>query len=500
MGAAYSAPVELDNQSSSVCISFRNPNKIRILNGTQEVIAMLEGIVSIYRIDSGMIEFKLYGSSPFAAKSSKEDSTYGKKIAITILEDMYKMGYDLIVSTDLSRTEDRSSWFFQKAVLNRDPQKIFCISPGESDKIALYNGSDDIAMMIEQVLISSCHGRVIHEQFKFFFDEVLLHEFNLMSNIWGSSGEQSIALKEVLLSIIIELGKKHWKLYCTTTLKNNGSTFFFIFDEAYSVESDELMLISLNRHNRVRFINCPSSLNEMIKEYFNNSHQLQDCVNYCGSFELKLYGSPWNCKGYEALIAKYIFTSFMSFMHNKGWKLISSFYCSKKVTRKSVFLMNQTNVQNFLYGCISMSGRNKLHLIDLPPALSDKLKDDILQNYVPGISHGFDRIDTDFRCLEFKLEYDPWCMENSNDTSGLHARKLLMTLIGTAISCNWSVCASIDISSQCCNTEDDSYPENVQSLLLRTNDCAPSYFDCIGDPPPYPEEDPPPKYEDLFDT
>ena len=66
------------------------------------------------REDYGAITFRLPGH-PFRARGGKKNATLGKLIIVRLFEEMYKLGYDFITSSKLSRTPtDHSTLLFKK--------------------------------------------------------------------------------------------------------------------------------------------------------------------------------------------------------------------------------------------------------------------------------------------------------------------------------------------------------------------------------------------------
>lgn len=57
----------------------------------------------------GCLEYRLPGS-PFVVNSGRESATLGKVFGIRIMEELNALGYDLVVSSDLSRAYDQSTW------------------------------------------------------------------------------------------------------------------------------------------------------------------------------------------------------------------------------------------------------------------------------------------------------------------------------------------------------------------------------------------------------
>ena len=63
-----------------------------------------EGQTGIYKY--GTLEFKLPGA-PFLPKQPVESATTGKKFVCQLLDKMYSLGYDFVVSSDLTRQTDQ---------------------------------------------------------------------------------------------------------------------------------------------------------------------------------------------------------------------------------------------------------------------------------------------------------------------------------------------------------------------------------------------------------
>ena len=63
-----------------------------------------EGQTGIHKY--GTLEFKLPGA-PFLPKQPVESATTGKKFVCQLLDKMYSLGYDFVVSSDLTRQTDQ---------------------------------------------------------------------------------------------------------------------------------------------------------------------------------------------------------------------------------------------------------------------------------------------------------------------------------------------------------------------------------------------------------
>ena len=118
MGGTYSEPVpNMKDSSGYVCVILCSYDKARLLHAPQEVKEVISRIIKdIYQDNTvsggehkhGLLQFQLPGS-PFTLNAGKESSTIVKIFAIRVLEEMNKLGYDIMASSDLSRAYDQST-------------------------------------------------------------------------------------------------------------------------------------------------------------------------------------------------------------------------------------------------------------------------------------------------------------------------------------------------------------------------------------------------------
>ncbi len=65
----------------------------------------------------GATQYYLPGR-PFMVQGAKSDATIGKVFVTQLLEGMYSLGYDFIVSSDLARTYDQV-WIFPVSLVSK---------------------------------------------------------------------------------------------------------------------------------------------------------------------------------------------------------------------------------------------------------------------------------------------------------------------------------------------------------------------------------------------
>ena len=137
-------PLVSDPSLGYVGVALRTPNRIRLIHAPREVVSMTERVIGEINRKSGEYELidkkhkygaidMSLGSSCFALESGKVAATSGKLFTILMFEEMYKLGYDPVVSSDLSRSYDQATWIFAKRQTERPPLRVACLAPGKVD-------------------------------------------------------------------------------------------------------------------------------------------------------------------------------------------------------------------------------------------------------------------------------------------------------------------------------------------------------------------------------
>merc|ERR1712168_827258 len=127
---------------------------------------------------------------------------------------------------------------------------------------------------------------------------------------------------------------------------------------------------------------------------------------------------------------------------------------------------------------------------------------------MPGIDSAEQRFDTEYTCYEMRLKHGPW-VSGDYDTATLHARRMPLQFMSTMSSLNWQVCASVDVSAKYYKGKRSSYPIDVNSwILCSDNSCSigqeelpPSYYPHFVGVQYFSENrytSPPPSYDDVM--
>ena len=190
--------------------------------------------------DYGTVTFQLPGQ-PFRPNSGKKNATIGKLFMVRIFEEMYKLGYDFISSSDLAREQDTSTLFFRKVCENkaRGACKVLCISPGSdlnfgigsNDKIIMLRCPEEVEEAIEEAVKASFVYQVQKEDKVEVIGETLT-ELKLTGEPWCEDTEDSgVPSRQLLLLNIfhqIYARTKDWKFFAVTNIKGLNDALFFI--------------------------------------------------------------------------------------------------------------------------------------------------------------------------------------------------------------------------------------------------------------------------------
>ena len=132
-----------------MCIAVRETDKLRIVLGTDREISIIRQIIEeswpkgiqqeTFKMN-GVHEFKLKGN-PFCAATSSSDAIISRKMAGNVLHRLYRDGWKLQMSSDLTQTTDLTTWIFKQDTTSICPSLPFLIVGLSSyDSLMVLNG------------------------------------------------------------------------------------------------------------------------------------------------------------------------------------------------------------------------------------------------------------------------------------------------------------------------------------------------------------------------
>ena len=118
---SFSEPVPPATTLGMFCIILCPWDKLGLLHAPNDVISVvrnvvnqINGKVTPVKTKMGAVQFTMVGRL-FDTNNGKQLATKGKLLCIRLLEELYKIGYELDLSSDLARSElQASTLFFRK--------------------------------------------------------------------------------------------------------------------------------------------------------------------------------------------------------------------------------------------------------------------------------------------------------------------------------------------------------------------------------------------------
>ncbi len=470
MGSDFSQPVPVTS-GQYVCMVIRAPCYFRVVGAPQEVI---DAVIRVAKDTGGQgvggksklgcYQLKLPGR-PFMLMAGKDTSTLGKLFAARVLEEMHLLGYDFVCSSDLSRLNDHSSWFFAKSQreAERSRLRVVCVAPGSTDKIILVKG-DEVIKGIVREAIEESWTKGIQSQSDLDNKHGLIHEFKMRGRPFFQTGEQSAMCRRMLLTIIGQMGARRWRLLAATSLKGGTDTLFFIEDSNYHVTPRELAMISLNRNDRLRLINFDESAKAVVRAAITKRYQEKNPQerDYHEAYEFTLKGWPFHCSGEDAVASRRLVCQVLQDLSAAGWYCMNTIDVSRRLTDKSVFLFRRSQpLPEAKFACVALTSRNHLRVIDFPPPVRDALVEALARGYMPGVSRKEAKEEL---CHKVGLSGPAWVRQTGYS---LHARVGLMSILDEAAKHGWYLKASADVSAKYVHQENGpDYPLDVHSWFF----------------------------------
>ena len=169
-------------------LTFRLYDKIKLIDCDQQSLALIQQVVSAnwpckyvrlmnekrfvsagiqsQFFDHGAFEIKFRGN-PFSTASGKSEALASKRMCCALLTTLHSYGWELCVSSDLSRTTDLTTWFFQRnpALIGKQlPANggIVCLSLSSHDKLQLVNAPSFLHNELLQCTGSLLQNHEVH--------------------------------------------------------------------------------------------------------------------------------------------------------------------------------------------------------------------------------------------------------------------------------------------------------------------------------------------------
>ena len=246
-----------------------------------------------------------------------------------------------------------------------------------------------------------------------------------------------------------------------TNLNTKGTTDSLLFQHRDGLQGspEDMLMISLNREDRLRLVSCPSyvttAVEEVVRQHWEQG--LQGSWEREACWELKLAGTPWWAEGEDTVKARYLVAHIIARLKTLGWEVAATVDVSRKENYKTVFLFRQAPPQTQPFSVLSFHESDKLRLMsscDEKFVLADSL-DRILNS--AGLSKSSKPY---WKAKQWKLKGSPFSGDSRSE-----ADEMILTLTRILKQFHqqgWRLVASADVSAK----NDDDGPLNRRSWFF----------------------------------
>ena len=438
----------------------RSPNRLRLVNAHPEVVGAVEAALTRHLLDFRLYwssratcAFKLHGE-PFQHLGSSEEKTIRVKRAIAAaIVTLQGSSWELVVSTDIGKVGTNSCLFFRKVIILDQQKKalferdgdIFIFSPSGQHSLLLI----DVPANIESELVERITEVVSVEDYSLLdsgtSNLLLTSKMKLSGCSWTATGEQAVAVRKMVLAVI-RVARGH-KYELVTNLNTKGTTDSLLFQHKSSLLNtpEDMFIMSLNRNDRLRIIGAPNYIEIEAEEVVAEHWGVQGVAPYAGSYEIKLYGTPWWADGEDTVKARHVIGQLIAKFKALGWEVGATVDVSRKLQDKTVFIFRQCPPEQQDFCVLSFHGSDKIRFLsNFPDTFS----------ITDGIDRIFDAANLT-QNISFYWKAKQWQIKgvpfSGNMNHGVEQRMiihLLTKVLRVFHLLGWRLVASADISAK----------------------------------------------------
>ncbi|KAK0402072.1 hypothetical protein QR680_016130 [Steinernema hermaphroditum] len=481
-------------------MTIRTADKIKIIDANSTVVNLIrESITTHY----GPIQYETIGNEggtcfqlsgwPFC-HSRLDQAIKTKHFFIEMISELYRNGWKLWLTSDLSRTYDYSTMFFHQCAPPTRNFSICCLSLSSSDKFQLIDAPD----YLSDALLGCVGNRL---QNKNAYQNCL--EVKMYGNFWlNSSYGESNTARYLLLSVFRAFRQYGFTYFGTVNLKGTADSIFFINDGT-PIPQEQYCIVSLNSGDRLRLLECPSTLVDMTAELIRQRWPggLQDMQQDNNHVEFKMKGYPWVAhRKADAVSSRLFIANLLEESVKLGWAVLTSLDISRKLGDKAVFVMRSCAPMAIPHFCIGPADCDRIRIIGAKNDMENVMASVITQCWTPGIQD----VTKEGNNLDLKLAGWPWQSSSLSDSFAL--TRLMMARIMTILEqYGWSAICSADVSAKYYSNSNDhsnDHPLDVHTwFVAQTSLMNPHAASPTGNasaPPEYGADEPPPTYKEAL--
>lgn len=511
------------------CIAISNYCALYLLYPGQEEIKVVRDAIKQYWPD-GIVDEKIkltsegdfpkcyqfvLSGAPFRKGNERYDTVRMRLMTTKILQSMSHLGWKLLISTDLSRVYDQTTWIFRRTTIEEPPPRFFSIGISSSGTLQINNGTDELCSVIRHAVNQTWDGGIVSD------DQISrsCYEIALRGAPWcATSKSENCAAKLMLRTIIQSLASKQMLLYGNSNLKDTADTLFFQYNAGNSNHNEKYLMLSLHGTDCLRLIPAPPHLCDVVQRILRHSSacDLRKAVRlspYC--FEFKSYGSLWNTTGTEAIMARTLILHIMKDMLSHGYLICTGIDLSRNKSEKDVLLFRKVAPLDTNFFCLAPKKMSSLLFLNAPPEIIQAGRQVIQEsNFTPVDEFQDNNV--------YSVEFGGCAWQSVRHGHGIHGRVLLLWLIHTFSTLGWRLVCSMNATARCNHQNKTETLTDVHSLYFMYDETmlagnatappdtqsgaynlasAPPELTNTG-PPPYVSvrndvEEPPPSYEEV---
>ncbi|XP_065058499.1 uncharacterized protein LOC135686231 [Rhopilema esculentum] len=273
------------------------------------------------------------------------------------------------------------------------------------------------------------------------------HEFKLRGNPFcgHTSLQEAINLRKLCCQLLFRLYNLGCKLLISSDLAQTTDLATWIFHREQTQQAQfHFAAIGVSSTDKLQFVDFPASMHQMFRDVVQRNwpKNIQDVIAISDALEIKLSGNPWmSAGGSENVQSKTLVKALINELDAQRWVLYAS--SNLKGTTDTLFFRYDPNLP--MDGsrrpafAISLSGYDRLRLVDSPEDVVNCVKTMLIQFWAGGIQAE----NYHFNAYEFKLAGYPWW---SDGTEAIYPRLLMCKIFEALMRIGWRVQMAIDLS------------------------------------------------------
>ena len=278
------------------------------------------------------LEIKLVGN-PWLSEDGSE-SIQSRTLIKALINFLDQHNWLLYGSSDLKETADTIFFRYDPNIPVGESRFVgFVISLSRNDRLQVIDAQPHIVDCVRNVLLQYWPHGIQREKQKFNADE-----FKLYGNPWWSDAQDGISARFVMCKLFEALMSIGWRIQIAIDLTrrlNDKSVFTF---QQCMPMSAPIFCLSLNYTDRIRFINAPADVIEILsaeirKYWLFGIGKEQPCGT---SREIKLNGDPWSygATGHDGAHGRVLLCHILRVCASIGWFIIVSADVSAKYAKR----------------------------------------------------------------------------------------------------------------------------------------------------------------------